>query len=202
MAPRAWATVTRRKVATRPSPRLRAVSSWPGSALRRLAATGRYTSGYAARVMTTTAPRNPWAQVVSDAHPKLTTKSGMANGTTTRTAQTRRPGRLVRSTNQAASVPITAQSPVTTTISRTVFHSRAAVSGRQISLASVASPAPRASISRKTSGASMTAATAMLAPSRTHGTGARRALTVSPAAGRRCRAPGRAWVAVTAGRPA
>ena len=82
--------------------------------------------------MTTTAPRKPWIQVVSEAQPKLTTKSGMAKGTTTSTAQTRRPGRSVRSTHQAASVPMTAHRTVTTTVSRTVFHNRVAVSGRKI----------------------------------------------------------------------
>ncbi len=41
MASRAWPTVTFQKVATRPSPRLRATSSWAGSALRMFAATGR-----------------------------------------------------------------------------------------------------------------------------------------------------------------
>ena len=92
--------------------------------------------------MTSTAPRNPWTQVVSDAHPKLTTKSGMAKGTTTSTAQIRRPGRSVRSTHQAASVPMTAHRTVTTTVSRTVFHSRVAVSGRQIRWTTVRTPAP------------------------------------------------------------
>ena len=48
----------------------------------------------------------------------------MASGTTTSTAQMRRPGRSVRSTHHAAPVPITAHKAVTTTVSRTVFHSR------------------------------------------------------------------------------
>ena len=56
--------------------------------------------------MTSTAPWNPCTHVESDAQPKLTTKSGMANGTTTMTAQMRRPGRSVRSTQKATSVPI------------------------------------------------------------------------------------------------
>src|SRR5580698_7181591 len=110
-----------------------------------------------------TAPRKPCTQVHSDAQPKLTTKSGIASGTTTSTAQTRRPGRLVRSTHQAAAVPITAHRAVTTTVSRTVFHSRSAVSLRKIRCATVAAPAPRASISRKTSGSASTQATARLA---------------------------------------
>ena len=41
MALRAWPSVIRTNVRTRLTPRLRATSSWPGSALRRLAATGR-----------------------------------------------------------------------------------------------------------------------------------------------------------------
>ncbi len=106
----------------------------------------------------------------SDAQPKLTTKSGMASGTTTSTAQIRRPGRSVRSTHQAAAVPMTAHSAVTTTVSRIVFHSRVAVSERKISLASAPSPLLLASISRKTSGsarmAAISVAAAMSAPGR------------------------------------
>ena len=139
--------------------------------------------------------------MVSDAQPKLTTKSGMAKGTTTRTAQIRRPGRSVRSTHHAASVPITAQSAVTTTDSRTVFHSRVAVSGRQISPAIVATPAPCASISRKTSGASSMAAIAALTQSRNHGTGARAAPDRCPAPVLSSR-PAASRTGITAGRPA
>ena len=85
--------------------------------------------------MTMTAPRKPWIHDHRDAHPKLTTKSGMASGTTTSTAQILRPGTLVRSTHHAAAVPITAHRAVTTTVSRTVFHSSSPVSGRAISRA-------------------------------------------------------------------
>ena len=106
-----------------------------------------------------TAPRKPWAQVHRECQPKLTTKSGMASGTTTSTAQARRPGRSVRSTHHAAPVPITAQATVTATVSRTVFHSSEAVSGRKIRCATSEAPAPWASISRKTSGTARTAAT-------------------------------------------
>src|SRR5580693_589998 len=108
--------------------------------------------------MTMTAPRKPWIQVHSDAQPKLTTKSGMASGTTTSTAQIFRPGTLVRSTVHAAAVPITPHRAVTTTVSRTVFHSSSAVSGRKMSRASAAAPLPLASISRKISGRTRTAA--------------------------------------------
>jgi hypothetical protein len=134
MAPRAWPSVIRQNTRSREVPRLRATSSWPGSADRRLAATGRYTSGYTASDMTRTAPWNPCTQTNSDFQPKLTTKSGMASGTTNSTAQIRRPGRSVRSVSQAAPVPSTAQHAVTAAVSRTVFHSSSPVSGRQIRL--------------------------------------------------------------------
>ena len=84
----------------------------------------------------------PCAQVHSEFQPKLTTKSGMASGMTTSTAQTRRPGRSVRSTHHAAPVPITAQATVTTAASRTVFHSRDQVSGRKIRLLQLAGAGP------------------------------------------------------------
>ena len=48
----------------------------------------------------------------------------MATGSTTSTAQSRRPGRSVFSTSQAVAVPMTAQAAVTTTERITVFHSR------------------------------------------------------------------------------
>ena len=83
----------------------------------------------------------PCAQVHSEFQPKLTTKSGMASGMTTSTAQSRRPGRSVRSTHHAAPVPITAQATVTTAVSRTVFHSRDQVSERKISCDSSPEPA-------------------------------------------------------------
>src|ERR1019366_2172585 len=128
--------------------------------------------------MTSTAPWNPCTQVEIDAHPKLTTKSGMAKGITSSTAQMRRPGRAVHSTSQAVRVPIMAQSAVTTTVSRTVFQSRVAVSGRQMSWAMVPTPEPLASMRRKRSGASSTTATAPLAPSRRSGGRRRRAGTM------------------------
>ncbi len=133
--------------------------------------------------MTSTAPRKPWTQVDSDAHPKLTTKSGMAKGTTTNTAQIRRPGRSVRSTHHAARVPMTAHSTVTTTVSRMVFHSSVPVSGRKIRWTTVDSPAPLASMTRKTSGTSRTMATAVLATRRILGRRALRAGTGVPVVG-------------------
>src|ERR1039457_2875854 len=109
--------------------------------------------------MTSTAPLKPCTQVDSDDQPKLTTKSAMANGTTTSTAQTLRQGRSVRSTRYAATVPITAQRTVTTTVRRTVFHKRLAVSERQIRCQTLEAPAPAASVSRKASGSASTATT-------------------------------------------
>src|SRR5258705_10318682 len=125
--------------------------------------------------MTMTAPRKPWIQVHSDAQPKLTTKSGMASGTTTSTAQILRPGTLVRSTHHAAAVPMTAHRAVTTTVSRTVFHSSSPVSGRKISRASAAAPLALASISRKTSGRARTAAISVAEAISARGRRARRA---------------------------
>src|SRR5579883_1696022 len=54
----------------------------------------------------------------------------MAIGSTTTTAQNRRPGRRVRSTHHAAPSPIAPASTVTATASRTVFHSSWTTSGR------------------------------------------------------------------------
>src|SRR5580692_1090833 len=130
-----------------------------------------------------TAPAKPWAQVHSEFQAKLTTKSGIARGTTTSTAQTRRPGRSVRSTHHAAPVPITAHAAVTTTVSRTVFHSSVQVSGRKMRWATSEAPAPWASTSRNTSGTARSAATRELIASRA--TGRRgRALTALLSAGR------------------
>ena len=127
MARRACPTVTVQNVLTRPSPRLRATSSCAGSAPRRLAATGRNTKGYTARVMTSTAAQNPAMEGKMAFQPKLTTKSGMPSGMTTRMARRRRHGTSVRSTNHAAKVPTTADRTVTTTTSDTVFQISVAV---------------------------------------------------------------------------
>ena len=83
--------------------------------------------------MMSTAPRKPRTAGATATHPKLTTKSGMPTGSTTSTAQYLRPGMSVRSTHQAASVPMTADAAVTTTTSRTVFQSSWAVRWRKTS---------------------------------------------------------------------
>src|ERR1700683_918788 len=131
-----------------------------------------------------TAPVKPCAQVHSEFQPKLTTKSGIASGTTTRTDQTRRPGRLVLSTHDAVPVPITAHAAVTTTVSRIVFHSSVRVSGRKMRCATSETPAPWASTSENTSGRVRTAATKELIASRAPGRRARRGLTVPCSPGR------------------
>jgi hypothetical protein len=130
--------------------------------------------------MTITAPRKPCTQVHNEAHPKLTTKSGIASGTTTRISQTRRPGRLVRSMHQAAAVPMTAQRNVTTMVSLMVFHSRSAVNRRKMRCDTDDVPAPAASSSRNTSGSASSTATRQLAVVRATG---RRAFLTRPVPG-------------------
>ena len=105
-----------------------------------------------ARVITSTAPQKPPKAGKMARQPKLTTKSGMPSGTTTRMAQRCRPGRSVRSTNQASTVPSTAHSAVTTKVRLTVFHSSWAVRLRNSSGCSVDQPVWKAWTIRKTSG--------------------------------------------------
>ena len=114
----------------------------------------------------------------------------MASGTTTSTAQIRRPGRSVRSTHQAAAVPRTAQRAVTTRVSRIVFQSSSRVRPRKINRVTTDVPAPCASISRKTSGSASSAATAALATIRATGRRARRAAGVLASWGRCRSGPG------------
>ena len=102
--------------------------------------------------MTRVAPQNPPKDGKMARQPKLTTKSGMPRGITTRTAQIRRPGMSVRSTNQAATVPTTAQRNVTTTVRLTVSQSNCAVRLRKSSGSSVAHPTWAACTTKKTIG--------------------------------------------------
>jgi hypothetical protein len=180
MASRTWPTVTRQNVAIGPSPRLRATSSSAGSARRRLAATGRYTNGYTANVMTSTAPGNPDSPGASCTHPKLTTKSGTAIGSTRSTAHSRRPGRSVRSTNHAASVPMTAHRAVTTTVRRTVFHNKETVNWRNSTGRSCDHPVWTAWRIRKTSGRVSSATTAAVVAVRPKGSRGRWASAAGP----------------------
>ena len=80
--------------------------------------------------MTRTAAQKPPNDGKMARQPKLTTKSGMPSGITTRTAHIPRPGRLVRSTNHASTVPSAAQRTVTTTVRLTVFQKSSPVSWR------------------------------------------------------------------------
>ena len=58
------------------------------------------------------------------------TNAGTASGATSRMFQTRRPGRVVRSTTQAAPVPMTMLTAMQPTTSRPVLDSSSATRGR------------------------------------------------------------------------
>ncbi len=122
-----------------------------------------------ASVMTNTAAQKPPNDGKMARQPKLTTKSGMPSGMTTRTAQRRRPGRSVRSMNHASRVPRAAQSKVTTTVSLIVFHSSSPVRLRNSSGCSIDHPIWKASMIRNSSGAMTTTATARAAAIRAGG---------------------------------
>ena len=74
----------------------------------------------------------------------------------------RRPGRFVRSTSQAAPVPMTVQRALTAMVRRTVFHNRCAVSGLLTSETTLLTPAPCASTSRNARGRRSTSAIRVL----------------------------------------
>ena len=77
--------------------------------------------------MTSTAAQKPAMDGKMAFQPKLTTKSGMPSGITTRMARRRRHGTSVRSTNHAARVPTMALRIVTTTTNDTEFQISVAV---------------------------------------------------------------------------
>jgi hypothetical protein len=58
------------------------------------------------------------------------TNAGTASGATRSTFQTRRPGRVVRSTSQAAAVPTAAHSSIPPRVSRAVFTISSPTRGR------------------------------------------------------------------------
>src|SRR3984957_265246 len=129
--------------------------------------------------MTSNAPWNPCTAVVSDDHPKLTIKSGMANGTTKRTAHTLRPGRSGRSTHHAVKVPTSPHNAVTPPVRLTVLRSKVAVNGRHTNRHTVSNPTWCAWMSKKTTGVNMITATTALAPSNAHGGRSRRRAATS-----------------------
>ncbi len=114
--------------------------------------------------MTSAAAQNPPKDPKRARHPKLTTKSGMPSGMTTSTAQTRRPGRSVRSTSQAKPVPSTAHSAVTTTVRLTVFQTSWAVRPRKSSGCSACQPTSKAWTTKKISGVMTASATKVATP--------------------------------------
>jgi hypothetical protein len=91
--------------------------------LRSVAATGKNTNGYLDRLITRIAPPSPSKLALSDTQVKLLINAGTANGRHRITPQIRRPGRLLRSSNQARDSPITQQVTVTPAISARVLRS-------------------------------------------------------------------------------
>ena len=76
------------------------------------------------------APAYPSTRWVSDTQPKLFTNAGTASGATSSTCQSRRAGRSLRSTSQAAAVPITPVSRIAPRVSRVVLSSSTPMRGR------------------------------------------------------------------------
>src|SRR5476651_724126 len=136
--------VMRKNTLQRFSPSVRADSSRDGSRLRRVAATGRNTSGYLDRVITRIAPPNPSKLALNETQVKLLTNAGTANGRQRITPQMRRPGKLLRSSSQASDRPITPQATVTPIISAKVLRSSPNTYGRHSKCTASAQPACQA----------------------------------------------------------
>ncbi|MNG19964.1 hypothetical protein D3C84_1041800 [compost metagenome] len=99
--------------------------------MRRVAATGRNTSGYLDRLITRMAPARPSKRGLKDTQVKPLTKAGTANGRQRITPHTRRPGRSLRSSSQASATPRAIQARVTPVISISVLRIRPQTNGRQ-----------------------------------------------------------------------
>ncbi|MCY1442424.1 hypothetical protein D9M71_587900 [compost metagenome] len=125
-------------------PRVRADSSSDVSRLRRVAATGRNTSGYLDRAMTMIAPPRPSKSELSDTQVKLLTNDGTANGRHSTTPHNRRPARLLRSSSQARARPTTMQVSVTPTISIRVLRISPQTKGRHSRCKASRQPASQA----------------------------------------------------------
>ncbi|MNM90332.1 hypothetical protein D3C81_1025890 [compost metagenome] len=123
--------VMRQNTPQRVCPRVRADSSSEVSRLRRVAATGRNTSGYLDRLITRMAPPRPSKRGLSDTQVKPLTKAGTANGRHRITPHRRRPGRSLRSSSQARDTPRAMQARVTPAISIRVLRIRPQTKGRQ-----------------------------------------------------------------------
>ena len=86
-------------------------------------------------------------------------KSGIAMGSTTSAPHSRRSGSDVRTTHQAAAVPITAVATATRAVSSTVLRSSSADSGRKRMPLTSLHPASLACTTRNISGSSSARAT-------------------------------------------
>ena len=137
--------------------------------------------------MTTHAARSPTNAGQIECHAYPTTKSGIAMGSTKRNVQTRRSGRFVRSTHQAAAVPITAVEAVTRTANSTVLRRSSADNGRSSTRCNSDQPRSLACTRRKISGSSSPAAISALARYKAScgGRGRRLARTARAAAAKR-----------------
>ncbi len=80
--------------------------------------------------------------------------AGMASGATVSTAQKRRPGKCVRSTNHAAAVPTTADTSVALTVMDSVLMSSSPTSGLKINSTASSQPNVAARYTVKASGIS------------------------------------------------
>ncbi len=98
--------------------------------MRRVAATGRNTSGYLDSAITRIAPPSPSKRGLSETQVKPLTNAGTANGRHRITPHKRRPRRSLRSSSQARARPTTAQATVTPAISSRVFFIRPQTKGR------------------------------------------------------------------------
>ncbi|MNQ92243.1 hypothetical protein D3C85_1076620 [compost metagenome] len=136
--------VTRKNTPQRFWPRVRADSSREGSRLRRVAATGRKISGYFDRLITRIAPPSPSRWALRETQVKLLTKAGTANGRHRITPHSRRPARLLRSSNHASDRPITPHARVTPSINARVLRSRPNTYGRHNRCKASAQPACQA----------------------------------------------------------
>ncbi len=113
-------------------------------------------------------------------------KAGIASGAAVSTAHIRRPGRCVRSTNQAAAVPTTAQTSVADTVINSVLISSSPTSGRKIR--STASARPKLAARQKVNAIGSSTSKALSAAAANNPRGARKRA--------------RAGAGVTAGGPA
>ena len=141
-------SVTPSSTCSRPCPSERATSSSPPSPPRSDAATGSSTYGKLTSVSTRKAPGKPARSGHSEIQVNPATYDGTARGSTSSTAQARRPGRSARTTSQAPKVPSTMHAPVTAPASATLRTNSSAVRGRATISANTAGPGSSARTAR------------------------------------------------------